>query len=196
MVNFCIYVWILTSTSNKSHHDSSGEEHCLEYEGLHAICFNCGRYGHKREHCPEVILPAIYPSNLNGNEPLPLSQENNQAKHKLLETKKAPADETPKGFGPWIMAKKTPKSKPLKSLNQSNNQLEIESRFTALENEKEVREKDPQTRPGKENQSHHETIKPQYGPTKNTRNFPTRYRPTRTWSLPIRRNPNHKWNCR
>lgn len=23
----------------------------LEYEGLHQICFSCGRYGHKAEHC-------------------------------------------------------------------------------------------------------------------------------------------------
>lgn len=27
----------------------------LEYEGLHLICFRCGRYGHKKESCPEII---------------------------------------------------------------------------------------------------------------------------------------------
>nr|KYP69677.1 hypothetical protein KK1_008877 [Cajanus cajan] len=23
----------------------------LEYEGLHSICFKCGKYGHRQEHC-------------------------------------------------------------------------------------------------------------------------------------------------
>ncbi|MCI53307.1 hypothetical protein A2U01_0074553, partial [Trifolium medium] len=26
----------------------------LEYEGLHAVCFNCGKYGHKKDVCPEL----------------------------------------------------------------------------------------------------------------------------------------------
>lgn len=25
----------------------------MEYEGLHSVCFQCGRYGHRKEHCPE-----------------------------------------------------------------------------------------------------------------------------------------------
>ncbi|RYR57473.1 hypothetical protein Ahy_A05g023204 isoform D [Arachis hypogaea] len=30
----------------------------LEYEGLHLICFNCGRYGHKHDGCPKKIKEA------------------------------------------------------------------------------------------------------------------------------------------
>lgn len=26
----------------------------LEYEGLHTVCFACGRYGHKQDSCPEL----------------------------------------------------------------------------------------------------------------------------------------------
>lgn len=30
-----------------------GEKLYLEYEGLHAICFRCGKYGHKKDQCVE-----------------------------------------------------------------------------------------------------------------------------------------------
>lgn len=29
-----------------------GRKQPIEYEGLHHICFLCGRYGHKKDHCP------------------------------------------------------------------------------------------------------------------------------------------------
>lgn len=32
-----------------------GEKLFLEYEGLHAICFRCGKYGHKKDHCVEFL---------------------------------------------------------------------------------------------------------------------------------------------
>ncbi|MED6181261.1 hypothetical protein PIB30_017836 [Stylosanthes scabra] len=31
-----------------------GSELYLEYEGLHQICFSCGKYGHRLEHCTEI----------------------------------------------------------------------------------------------------------------------------------------------
>ncbi|XP_027368417.1 uncharacterized protein LOC113874394 [Abrus precatorius] len=35
----------------------------LEYEGLHQVCFNCGRYGHKQEWCSEKNLdPQVDPT--------------------------------------------------------------------------------------------------------------------------------------
>ncbi|XP_028789038.1 uncharacterized protein LOC114745067 [Neltuma alba] len=30
------------------------KEKKVEYEGLHLICFNCGKYGHNKEHCSEA----------------------------------------------------------------------------------------------------------------------------------------------
>lgn len=35
-----------------------GHKLLLEYEGLHLICFNCGRYGHKSNKCVERIVDA------------------------------------------------------------------------------------------------------------------------------------------
>lgn len=29
-------------------------EFSVEYEGLHLICFRCGKYGHKEEMCSDV----------------------------------------------------------------------------------------------------------------------------------------------
>lgn len=39
----------------------------LEYEGLHSICFRCGKYGHKKDTCRE-ILEVDSMSNTNNNE--------------------------------------------------------------------------------------------------------------------------------
>lgn len=32
-----------------------GRRQLVEYEGLHQICFQCGRYGHRVEGCPNAI---------------------------------------------------------------------------------------------------------------------------------------------
>lgn len=33
----------------------------LEYEGLHSICFSCGRYGHMSTSCPSIISMILHP---------------------------------------------------------------------------------------------------------------------------------------
>lgn len=38
-----------------SHFYTCGRKHILEYEGLHAICFRCGKYGHKKDSCHELL---------------------------------------------------------------------------------------------------------------------------------------------
>lgn len=42
----------------------------LEYEGLHSICFNCGRYGHKLDQCSEKKTPEA--------NPVPLQEKGSQ----------------------------------------------------------------------------------------------------------------------
>lgn len=52
----------------------NGKEKKVEYEGVHLICFSCGRYGHNRDHCPlraadgEKIVTS--PSSQNKNDVL------------------------------------------------------------------------------------------------------------------------------
>lgn len=48
-----IYVEIDLAQPLTSHLMVRGHKLLLEYEGLHQICFRCGRYGHKREQCSE-----------------------------------------------------------------------------------------------------------------------------------------------
>lgn len=31
----------------------AGKHFTIEYEGLHQICFSCGKYGHRKEGCTE-----------------------------------------------------------------------------------------------------------------------------------------------
>lgn len=38
-----------------SHIYVRGEKFCLEYEGLHSICFRCGKYGHKKDNCTKML---------------------------------------------------------------------------------------------------------------------------------------------
>lgn len=45
----CVEVDLQRSLLPAFHH--FGEDHKILYEGLHLICFQCGKYGHHREHC-------------------------------------------------------------------------------------------------------------------------------------------------
>lgn len=38
-----------------SHISVRGMKFCLEYEGLHSICFRCAKYGHKEDGCRELL---------------------------------------------------------------------------------------------------------------------------------------------
>ncbi|XP_028779701.1 uncharacterized protein LOC114736099 [Neltuma alba] len=35
--------------------DAFGEDRPIVYEGLHMVCFHCGRYGHQKDKCPEFF---------------------------------------------------------------------------------------------------------------------------------------------
>lgn len=61
----------------------------VEYEGLHLICFECGRYGHRGMECPTLI-----PIDLD------LIQVNNQLKQSV----QGDPIKTTSPYGPWMLA--------------------------------------------------------------------------------------------
>ncbi|KAJ1403694.1 Zinc finger, CCHC-type [Sesbania bispinosa] len=65
----------------------------VEYEGLHLVCFQCGRYGHKKEGCP-----------------LLLRNDDVQPVNPLVDTvvpQPAAAPMTETSFGPWMLVQKS-----------------------------------------------------------------------------------------
>ncbi|XP_057428997.1 uncharacterized protein LOC130722320 [Lotus japonicus] len=142
-----------------------GEVYRLEYEGLHAICFSCGKYGHKSDRCPERTIPTPLPSSPKGNDPMLPASEDHQPKSKVIQEQTEVENDTPSGFGPWMLVKKPPKRKPLKPLNQTINQHGNKSRFSALNSNDEPREQpvNVNPHPGQENHQQQDAPKSKSG---------------------------------
>ncbi|CAN1191384.1 hypothetical protein LINPERHAP2_LOCUS41027 [Linum perenne] len=67
----------------------------IEYEGLHEICFTCGRYGHEARQCPSTKL-----AEPDMSQPMEKSFDNPTFKE--LDAR----PEIEEDFGPWMKAKK------------------------------------------------------------------------------------------
>lgn len=61
--------------------------HRIEYERLHAVCFKCGRFGHKEEEC--------------GIGDISLYEKAQEVDERRTVSKTAPSAEKP--FGPWLL---------------------------------------------------------------------------------------------
>lgn len=63
----------------------------VEHEGLHQICFHCGKYGHRQEGCPDI------PSSSNS------TTDGAAVVKEIVDAKATKLDLSPK-FGPWMIA--------------------------------------------------------------------------------------------
>ncbi|XP_057444295.1 uncharacterized protein LOC130736485 [Lotus japonicus] len=113
-----------------------GTECKLEYEGLHSICFECGRYGHKKEYCPEMIAMNTMPLKPKVDEYTPKTHEQVQAttgQGNLEGGNQMTENST--CFGPWMLAKKAPKRRTPKPNNQGKEETRKGSRYDVLHEE-------------------------------------------------------------
>ncbi|KAK9993144.1 hypothetical protein SO802_022847 [Lithocarpus litseifolius] len=88
------------------------------YEGIHALCFSCGRLGHKKETCPQTIRANPRPTtqvqgndasqNTNAGTPSPSTLSEPAA----LAHEDHPIVAEPDQYGPWLLvSRKKPNSK-------------------------------------------------------------------------------------
>ncbi|KAJ1416228.1 Zinc finger, CCHC-type [Sesbania bispinosa] len=75
--------------------ESDGRVYPVEYEGLHLVCFKCGRYGHKKEACP-----LLFKENEEKDKEVP------QMDSTVTSSAATVTQEEDSSFGPWMMAHK------------------------------------------------------------------------------------------
>lgn len=83
-----------------------GREFKVEYEGLHTVCFHCGRYGHLVENCPEKIID-------DGGEGDGVGMEG-----------KGEAGKEDSLFGPWTTVKKNRRPRVEKNVDEGKKNVD------------------------------------------------------------------------
>lgn len=119
-----------------SHIEIRGYHLNIEYEGLHQICFSCGRYGHKADRCQPLVQHPTAPAEEKegstthqGSQAVVSGSEHNVvregtpvqelakngppgASKQVDEDSEVP----PPGYGPWMVPKRTQRRKPSKKI--------------------------------------------------------------------------------
>ena len=78
----------------------------IEYEGIHLVCFECGRFGHRVGECPSLVHKIVMTSNnaqestVGINKPNPVQGPPNPV---IAEPVCNP--EVVESYGPWMLAK-------------------------------------------------------------------------------------------
>lgn len=81
----------------------------VEYEGLHVICFKCGRYGHNRESCTLNNQTKLdQPGDVEDAGKRPVNEGEGKGNQGRFNAPGIPSEEA---YGEWMMAKKTFKPK-------------------------------------------------------------------------------------
>ncbi|KAJ1443237.1 Zinc finger, CCHC-type [Sesbania bispinosa] len=84
-----------------SRFELNGQRYKVEYEGLHLVCFKCGRYGHRRKGCPTATGEGPKDAVVN-NDPMGVTPK--VTADSIQVAGKEPP--TRDGFGPWMLVQK------------------------------------------------------------------------------------------
>uniref|UniRef100_A0A7N2LJ76 CCHC-type domain-containing protein n=1 Tax=Quercus lobata TaxID=97700 RepID=A0A7N2LJ76_QUELO len=90
----------------------------VTYEGIHSLCFSCGRLGHKKEHCQYTIREtqqAVSQEQQRSDNSSPCNASPTPATHSSEPSPigSSPPADKPDSFGPWLLvAWKKPTGKP------------------------------------------------------------------------------------
>ncbi|PKI79282.1 hypothetical protein CRG98_000296, partial [Punica granatum] len=106
----------------KSRFTIHGEEYKAAFESIHLVCFQCGRYGHRQEVCPELVKQKqVTPLSMSTNEGVELDKQVAEQESVMAEVQlevvvpvPAPAPTTQSAAGPWMIVQ-LPKQKPCDS---------------------------------------------------------------------------------
>ncbi|KAJ1422008.1 Zinc finger, CCHC-type [Sesbania bispinosa] len=86
----------------------NGRIYKVEYDGLHLICFHCGRYGHRREACPTLSSTGVVTANDDGEKENHLSESQPNPPPAMADGGKADG-ERGEIFGSWMIAQRKPR---------------------------------------------------------------------------------------
>ncbi|XP_061374230.1 uncharacterized protein LOC133316489 [Gastrolobium bilobum] len=76
----------------------------VEYEGLHLICYSCGKYGHRAEMCSNKVLPTDLNSD---NRRMSLEKDVSNDNQGVSQE----GDENHAGYGPWMVVTRSKKGR-------------------------------------------------------------------------------------
>ncbi|KAL4313865.1 hypothetical protein AHAS_Ahas15G0027800 [Arachis hypogaea] len=147
----------------------NGREYRVEYEGIHQICFSCGRIDHDQKLCPLKVAQNNVPS-VQGEREKELPEKNhmsdernNKEDGKKLDKGKQVMQESQENFGDWMVVQRPKKGRKGQKAGSSktketSTKTENKSRFSVLHIE-EVNEETTEGENGKKSEGKKEKEK-------------------------------------
>lgn len=86
-----------------------GQEFPVEYDGLHLICFSCGKFDHRADKCPEAIMTEAQRAKVDGATNMQV--EGSSGEHEVV-VPDGGEEKSEAIFGTWMIAKKPSRRRP------------------------------------------------------------------------------------
>lgn len=106
----------------RAHYRLKGRPMRIEYEGIHLICFLCGKYGHEKDACIHLIRPPM--ASPQDQSSLPQEGGSNKDGKGSGGSEPIPQGNAEGNFGPWMLV--TRSRRPRRVLPKTANNQEVE----------------------------------------------------------------------